>query len=120
MNVRHRIAVLPLLLSTALGASCARGGTHDDARASSSAAPAVVAGTVLDAATGEPLAGVRIEGPHGTRAVSARDGRFELSGLRAGEEGDLVAKGEGRPTHVRRLRPLAEGRLEIVIHLPPR
>jgi hypothetical protein len=105
-------ARLAACLLLALVCACACG--RRDARAGESA---VVVGTVLDAATGTPLSGVRLEGPNGTSATSERDGRFELEGLHAGDRGELVARtDDGRRGSVT-LRPLAKGRIEVVVHL---
>jgi hypothetical protein len=80
----------------------------------------VVTGTVLDAATGEPIAGAHVEGPAGSHADSGRDGRFKLEGLRERDEGEVVARtDDGRAGSVR-LRPLAPGGLEIALHLARR
>jgi hypothetical protein len=76
-----------------------------------------VVGTAVDGANGELLAGVRVQGPRGAHAVSDREGRFALEGLRAGDQGEVVGTLEdGRIGRVR-LRPLAPGRLEIVLRL---
>jgi len=81
------------------------------------AAEAAVTGTCIDAESGERLAGVKVEGPHGASAVSGRDGRFELRGLRAGDDGSLVASlADGRSASLT-LRPLPAGELEVVLHL---
>jgi hypothetical protein len=78
---------------------------------------AVVVGSVIDAATGQPAAEIRLEGPEGSKAVSDAHGRFEVKGLRAGDSGELVAKApDGRRGSVT-LRPLAPGRLEVVVQL---
>ena len=83
-------------------------------------AEVVVTGTVLDAATGDPVAGAHVEGPAGTRADSGKDGRFKLAGLRERDEGEVVARtDDGRAASVR-LRPLAPGGLEIALHLSRR
>jgi hypothetical protein len=99
-----------LLLALACACACSR----RDARAGEEA---LVVGTVLDAATGAPLAGVRVEGPNGTSAVSESDGRFELEGLHAGDRGEVVAKTDDGRTGSVTLRALSKGRLEVVVHL---
>jgi hypothetical protein len=82
--------------------------------------PAVVVGTVLDASTGQGVAGIRVEGPFEACAVSDERGRFEMTGLRAGDAGELAARSpDGRRGSVT-LRPLAPGRLEVVLHLARR
>jgi len=102
---------LALLLTWA----CACSGRNDRP-----GAEAIVTGTVLDAATGTPLADVRIEGPHGARAVTASDGRFEMEGLREGDEGQVLAQtSDGRRGSVT-LRPLPAGRREVVLHVSRR
>jgi hypothetical protein len=78
---------------------------------------ATITGTVVDARTGAPVAGVPVEGPTGATAVSDEAGRFTLSGLPVGAEGDLVARGEGGAVARNRLRPLRAGTLEVVLLL---
>src|SRR6516225_9958164 len=77
------------------------------------AAEAVVTGTCIDAETGERVAGAKIEAPGGKSAVSGRDGRFEIRGLHAGDEGELIARmSDGRKAQ-NHLRPLSPGTLEV-------
>ena len=80
--------------------------------------PPVVIGTVIDAATGEPLPGVEILGPDGSSTRSGADGRFALKGMARGTSGRLLATaGDGREGAVT-LRPLAGGSpLEIVLRV---
>ena len=110
-----------LLAALAVLAGCASARSGSDAPGGTSAPvvldgpPAVVAGTVLDGATGRPVAGARVVGPGGREAVSDALGRFELD-LVAGLAGPLVAR-EGTRVGENRLRPLEPGRLEVVIHL---
>lgn len=116
---------LALVLLVAL-LSCCR---SDDARSSSASSgpawgsassrpgePAVVSGTVVDASTGEPVAGALVRGPNDARARTDSKGRFELEGLASGVEGELVGEADGRRGTLR-LRPLRPGRLEVVLHL---
>jgi len=78
---------------------------------------ALVVGSVIDAATGLAVPDIRLEGPEGSRATSDERGRFEMEGLRAGDSGEIVAVApDGRRGGVT-LRPLAPGRLEVVVHL---
>lgn len=115
-----------LLLALVALLSCCR---SDEGRASSSSPssawsnaaarpgePAVVAGTVVDASTGEPVAGAVVRGPNDARAKTDSKGRFTLEGLAAGAEGELVGESDGRRGTLR-LRPLRPGRLEVVLHL---
>ena len=92
--------------------SCSRSATmHENGR------EPIVVGTVLDAATGEPVSGARVEGPEKLSARTNSQGRFELTGLRVGLEGDLtVEMSDGRSGKVH-LRPLRPVRLEVVLHL---
>jgi len=107
------VALMIGLGSLGLGGGC--GGPK-----SRPGAEVVVTGTVLDAATGDPVAGAHVEGPAGTRADSGKDGRFKLAGLRERDEGEVVARtDDGRAASVR-LRPLAPGGLEIALHLSRR
>ena len=73
-----------------------------------------VHGTVLEAATGEPLAGVLIRGPGGATATSDAGGRFALEVAGAG---DLVAEGPGGLSATNPLQPARGERLEVVLHL---
>jgi len=81
--------------------------------------PARVVGTVLDAATRTPLDGAVVRGPGGREARTDAAGRFELAGLTAGTAGELVATAADGRTATLRLRPLAPGRLEVVLHVRP-
>ena len=79
----------------------------------------VVKGGVVDVQDGEPLVGVRVEGPSGARAVSDPRGRFTLSGLEEGTSGDLRAwRSDGWEAKVP-LRPLEAGPLEVTLRLSP-
>ena len=109
------LLVLAALLGLVLSGACTGGGPP-----SRPGAEAVVTGTVLDAATGDPIAGAHVEGPAGSRAVSGSDGRFRLEGLRERDEGEIVARtDDGRAGSVH-VRPLAPGGLEIALHLSRR
>lgn len=102
-----RFAVVAM---TVVAGACTR--AVQDARTS-----AVVVGTVQDAATGQPAADVRVEGPDGHSARTDERGRFTLTGLTVGTEGDLVAKAEDGRTATIRLRRLTAQRLEVVLQL---
>ena len=80
-------------------------------------APVLVVGTVLEASSGRPCPGVRIEGPGGTQAETDADGRFVLRGLGPGMQGELLATSEEGLTARNRLRPLKAGQLEVVLYL---
>lgn len=97
--------------------SKAQGSFGAKAREAASDKACSIAGTTVDAATGEALAGVSITGPKGARATSDKSGRFVIADLPAGTTGEVeaVAK-DGRKARVS-LRPLAAGTLEIVLHL---
>ena len=98
-----------LFLSLALLASCSSGGDEG----------CVVKGVVVDVQDGEPLVGVRVEGPGGTRAVSDPRGRFILGGLEEGLTGKVRAwRSDGWEVEVP-LRPLEPGSLEITLRLAP-
>ncbi len=107
-------SVLSLAVALLLALTCACACSRSSGRPG---AEAVVTGTVLDGGTGAPIAEVRLTGPNGANAVSGRDGRFEMGGLRAGDEGEIAGKtDDGRSGSVT-LRPLAAGRLEVVLKL---
>ena len=79
----------------------------------------VVKGVVVDVQDGEPLVGIRVEGPGGTRAVSDPRGRFALMGLEEGLEGSVRAwRSDGWEVEIP-LRPLKPGALEITLRLAP-
>ena len=113
-----RAAFVGWILVSGFGAGCGSNGTTQSAAAISGTA--IVCGTVIDASTGEPAAGVRVEGPHGRSANSDKQGRFEFKDLGVGTEGELTAKDDrGRTARVQ-LRRLAAGRLEVVLQLTAR
>jgi hypothetical protein len=102
---------LGVMLVLALACACACSGKSRPGE------EAVVVGTVLDAATGQAVPDIRLEGPEGSRATSDERGRFEMEGLRAGDSGEIVAVApDGRRGGVT-LRPLQAGRLEVVVQL---
>lgn len=116
-----RLIALALVVSPALVASC--GSCGSNVSHSSTAVPAgraIVLGTVLDAGTGEPVPGVRVEGPAGCTATSDARGRFELPDLPVGTRGEVRAQtSDGRTARVS-LRALAPGHLEVVLQLTTR
>lgn len=115
---------LTIIGTALLIAACGSGPEVEGADAGTSAvaydhsgeAP-VVLGTAIEASTSQPLAGVRIEGPGGTQAISDADGRFVLRGLAVGMEGELKGTTEAGLKGVNRLRPLKGGQLEVVLFL---
>jgi len=118
-----RVGLVPMLLVPivfeTLG-SCGGSALREGGSASQGApAPgtATVTGTTIDAATGQPLAGVEVEGPNGARAISDASGRFTLAGLPEGVGGEVVARSKDGRTARNTLRPLANARLEVVLHL---
>lgn len=79
----------------------------------------VVKGVVVDVQDGEPLVGIRVEGPGGKRAVSDPRGRFVLTGLDEGLEGSVRAwRSDGWEVNLP-LRPLKRGALEVTLRLSP-
>ena len=79
----------------------------------------VVKGVVVDVQDGEPLVGIRVEGPGGTRAVSDPRGRFILTGLEECLEGSVRAwRSDGWEGKIP-LRPLKAGSLEVTLRLSP-
>jgi hypothetical protein len=95
-------------------ACCAR---HGATQSEKSASEAVLTGTCIDASTGERLSGIQVEAPGGKRAVSNRDGRFEIRGLNAGQGGVVAAtSSDGRQASLP-LRPMNAGTLEVVLRL---
>jgi hypothetical protein len=99
------------------GAGGASGSSGPAASAALGARAATITGTVVDADSGAPVAGASIEGPGGARASSDAQGRFTLSGLPVGVEGELVARGQDGAEARNRLRPLRPGTLEVVLRL---
>lgn len=111
--MKHILAAALLVLSV-LFASCGTNGSHDGHPADTSAR---IVGTVVDAATGTPVANVKVEGPNDRSTRSDSQGRFEFKDLEVGTRGEVkAALDDGRKGSVA-LRPLASGSLEIVLHL---
>ena len=113
-----------VLALAALAACCAdeRGSARSGSASSAADAPMTIAGTLLDAASGEPVANVTVRGPRSSTSRSDERGRFELRGLAVGDEGDVNAEAsDGRKASLR-VRPLRGGTLEVVLNLvrPPR
>lgn len=124
--MRSRATLSLLLVALCLGAlACESNGREAEASKGGAAkapfvsrdGPPVIVGTALDAATGKPLAGVTLTLPDGTKALSDERGRFELRGMAAGLEGELVARHPSGLEGSNRLLPLAGGRLEVVVRL---
>jgi hypothetical protein len=110
MSARVCLSWLALTLA---GCACGDGG-----RSSAPAAEgAAVHGTVVDAATRLPVAGVLVVAPDGSRSRSDAAGRFRLDGLAPGLEGALRAEGPGGLEGRVPLLPLRPGALEVVLHL---
>jgi hypothetical protein len=80
------------------------------------AGPAVVVGTVIEASTGGAVAGARVSGPDGSEALTDAAGRFRIKGMPVGTQGELRAVAGALEGAVR-LRPLAGGRLEVVVYV---
>ena len=87
------------------------GGPHTGAPAPGTA---VITGTTLDAATGQPLAGVEVTGPGGQRTTSDPAGRFVLRGIPEGQTGEVRARAPDGREAANPLRPLQNERLEVV------
>ncbi len=112
------LAALFWLLTTCRNPSAKEGAESSFGCAPRPGGPApVVTGTVKDASSGKPLAGVRVQGPGGVEVLTDAQGRFVLRGLAPGAEGELVATGAGGLVGRNRLRPLEPGPLEVVIYL---
>jgi len=116
---RASLAILLVALAAGCGgdASAPGGGGAGTQEAPPPAGTAVVSGTTVDAATGEPLAGVEVTGPGGGSAVSDVRGRFRLEGLSEGASGEVVARAADGRMGSLTLRPLANARLEVVLYL---
>jgi hypothetical protein len=117
-----RVAVLLAAGFLASAAACRNPGTGTDAALVHPASarpgpPPLVTGTVVDARTGKPLAGATVRGPGGSEATSDARGRFVLRGIPRGTAGELVATTETGRTGRNRLRGLAGGPLEVVVHV---
>lgn len=118
MNVRVPTSVAALLaVLAAVGAPACDGGASGARASDARPARVTIVGTCLRAATGEPLEGATVTGPGGVRARSGPRGEFELSGLARGTSGELRAEFDGGLFASVPLRPLADDRLEVVLHL---
>lgn len=95
----------------------ATGAPYSPALSGAGETSAEISGTVVDALSGLPVAGAKIEGPGGTRATSDEHGRFHLRGLPVGAEGEIVARGKDNAEARNQLRPLRPGNLEVVLRL---
>lgn len=117
----HSALLCLFLAQIPLATSCGANGTGPThGRSAPAAGAAEVAGSVVDAATGDPVAGARIDGPRGRTARSDARGRFLLADLGVGTEGEIRATAsDGRAASVR-LRALQAGRLEVVLQLTRR
>lgn len=118
--------VLALALLLALSSACSSsqsGDVHAGWRSTPTSNPETgeasvqIIGHVLDRSSGEPIVGARLEGPGGRTAVSDKDGFFVLTGFSVGESGELIATWGKDASVSTRLRPLEQGRLEVVLHL---
>jgi hypothetical protein len=115
--MKHAPLFLVFLLPFAGACRAGEGGDSAATKASVASDAVRVTGTLLDAATGASVPNVTVVGPRGTRSRSDAHGRFTLTGLSAGDAGEVVAEaGDGRRASVV-LRPLAGGTLEVVLHL---
>jgi hypothetical protein len=116
-----RIAALVAAGFLASAAACQNPGAEPDAALVQETyrpgAPPLVTGTVVDARTGKPLAGATVRAPGGLEATSDARGRFMLRGLPRGTSGELVATTASGRTGKNRLRSLAGGVLEVVVHV---
>lgn len=112
--MKHLIALAVLGL-TACGCACTDSSKPARSAATRTIERAEVTGTVLDRSTGAVVAGAELLLPDGRRATSDKAGRFQFKDLDTGLQGALTARAsndrEGRIV----LRPLAAGRLEVVV-----
>ncbi len=113
MSGRRAAATALLGLAVTLPFGC---GSETQAK-DPDAAPVRITGFTLEVATGEPLAGVVIEGPRELRASSDEAGRFSLSGLEVGESGVLRASHPEGWSGELRFSELEAGNREVVFHL---
>lgn len=124
MNTRTHFACWALSL-TILATAC--DSAVDRVRVGNTSHPAlppegsaVVCGTVIDLATGEPAEGVELS-LCGKHARSDADGRFQIAGLSVGDQGELLARaGTGASMREARnpIQPLSRERREVVVQLP--
>jgi hypothetical protein len=110
---------LALLVATACGPSSDSvlvGGT----RLPAPPAPGtgLVFGTVFDLSNGDPADDVEVVLPNGKLTRTDAQGRFQLSNLVLGLEGEVIARAtDGRETRLA-LASLSHERRDIVLHLP--
>ncbi|MBL8860633.1 MAG: carboxypeptidase regulatory-like domain-containing protein [Planctomycetes bacterium] len=103
---------LSALLLVALAVACG-GAPPADARR------AVLAGVVLDRATGVPVKGARVLLPDGRETRTDTAGRFLLRDLEPGLEGELLVRTEDGREGRNALRRLPPRRLEVVVYAGP-
>src|SRR5262245_37588921 len=106
-----KLLALALLFACGLFSCCSPGAS------AGADTEVVIAGSVLDAASGEPVAEAVVRGPRDTRTTSDSRGRFELEGLHAGDAGRVEAVAEDGRRGGIELRPQRGGRTEVVIHV---
>jgi phosphomannomutase len=111
---------LALLPALALPPACGGGRAPASMDREPAAGRRVVAGTVLDAATGAPVQGAEISAPGGGKGRSDASGRFTLE-LPVEASGTLTARAADGRTGSVLLRAAREGvrRLEVVLHVAP-
>jgi len=111
--VAAAVSVVSVLAGGIVATGCSN--TESSSRVQSDATHAELIGTVLDRATGMPVAGARITLPGGRQERTDDQGRFRFEDLDPGLSGEVVARAEdGREGRVS-LRPLRPGRLEVVL-----
>lgn len=116
----HRLAAPAVLagpLAALLAAASALSAPLAAQEAESAGPPAALAGTVTDAATGEPLAGAVVAVPSlGVGTVSDGDGSYALDGLPAGElEVEVRLRGGTTVARSVSLRAGAVNRVDMVV-----
>jgi hypothetical protein len=114
LNVRPAAFVAVLVLSAC---SDERASAVTSAASTVGEVRVVLRGTVLDAQSGEPVAGADVIAPDGSTTRSDSTGRFEFVDLPEELSGPLTATGEHGEVASNTLRPLRRGVLEVVLRL---
>jgi hypothetical protein len=104
MNRPATLLIASLTLVGCSGSGAERQGSSAVHGKPPASGTAIVTGTTLDAATGQPVGGVEVSGPGGVTATPDDAGRFVLKDLPEGVAGELRARSRDGKQAVNQLR----------------